>query len=224
MQKEDQQKVELFENMPIKKAVAQLAIPTVVGCLVMILYNLADTYFVGMINNAYETAAVTVVAPVILAFNAVNNLFGVGPSSLMSRALGVKDYDLVKKTAAFGFYGALIFGLIFSLLCFAFKTPLMYLLGASELTLGPTSAYMFWTVLLGAVPSILNVVMGSLVRAEGSALHATIGTMSGCILNIILDPIFILPKGLNMGAAGAGCATFISNCVACLYFFVFIFA
>lgn len=223
MQKEDQQKVELFENMPIKKAVAQLAIPTVVGCLVMILYNLADTYFVGMINNAYETAAVTVVAPVILAFNAVNNLFGVGPSSLMSRALGVKDYDLVKKTAAFGFYGALIFGLIFSLLCFAFKTPLMYLLGASELTLGPTSAYMFWTVLLGAVPSILNVVMGSLVRAEGSALHATIGTMSGCILNIILDPIFILPKGLNMGAAGAGCATFISNCVACLYFFVFIF-
>ena len=86
-----------------------------------------------------------------------------------------------------------------------------------------TDSYMFWTVTCGAAPAILNVVMAYLVRAEGSAFHASIGTMSGCILNIILDPMFILPWGLNMGAAGAGCATFISNCAACAYFFVLLY-
>ena len=82
---------------------------------------------------------------------------------------------------------------------------------------------MFWTVSIGAVPSILNVVLGYMVRSEGASLHASIGTMSGCILNIILDPIFILPWGLDMGAAGAGCATMISNVVACLYFLVLLY-
>ena len=82
---------------------------------------------------------------------------------------------------------------------------------------------MFWTVYLGAAPAILNVVMAYLVRSEGSALHASIGTMSGCFLNIILDPVFILPWGLDMGAAGAGLATCLSNCVACLYFFVLLY-
>ena len=79
---------------------------------------------------------------------------------------------------------------------------------------------MLWTVYLGAAPTILNVVMAYLVRAEGSAMHASIGTMSGCLLNIVLDPIFIMPWGFGMGAAGAGAATFISNCVACGYYFV----
>lgn len=82
---------------------------------------------------------------------------------------------------------------------------------------------MLWTVYLGAAPSILNVVMAYLVRSEGSALHASLGTMSGCLLNIVLDPIFILPWGFDMGAEGAGLATFLSNCVACMYFFVLLF-
>lgn len=86
-----------------------------------------------------------------------------------------------------------------------------------------TAAYLKWTVSCGAAPAILNVVLAYLVRAEGSALHASLGTMSGCLLNIVLDPLFILPQGLNMGAAGAGCATFLSNCVACLYFFILLF-
>ena len=81
---------------------------------------------------------------------------------------------------------------------------------------------MLWTVYFGAAPSILNVVLAYLVRAEGSSLHASIGTMSGCLLNIVLDPIFIMPWGLGMGAAGAGLATFISNCVACAYFLILI--
>ena len=213
-------KVVLFEQTPIPKAVAQLAVPTVLSSLVMVLYNLADTFWVGMLNDPIQNAAVTLAAPVLLAFNAVNNLFGVGSSSMMSRALGRKDFDTVSRSSAFGFYCSVICGAIFSLLCTVFQQPLLVLLGADASTLEATRSYMFWTVSCGAVPAILNVVMAYLVRSEGAAMHASIGTMSGCLLNIVLDPIFILPWGLNMGAGGAGFATFLSNCVACLYFFV----
>lgn len=220
---EDAKKTELFENTPIPKAVMQLAIPTVISSLVMVIYNLADTYFVGMLNDPIQNAAVTLAAPVLLAFNAINNLFGVGSSSMMSRALGSKDMDTVYKSSAFGFYCALFSGLLFSVLYTVFSAPLLVVLGANAETAQATGGYLLWTVSFGAAPAILNVVMAYLVRAEGASLHASIGTMSGCLLNILLDPIFVLPWGLNLGAAGAGCATFISNCVACLYFFVLLF-
>ncbi len=211
-------KTELFENMPIPRAVFSMSVPTVISSLVMVVYNLADTFFVGMLNNPVQNAAVTLAAPVLLAFNAVNNLFGVGSSSMMSRALGVKDYETAKKSSATGFYCALVCALIFSLVYTALSAPVLSLLGADEETAEATGQYLMWTVSFGAAPSILNVVMAYMVRSEGSSLHASIGTMSGCILNIILDPIFIMPWGLNLGAAGAGLATFISNCVALLYF------
>lgn len=217
------QKTVLFEQTAIPRAVAQLAIPTILSSLVMVIYNLADTYFVGMLNDPVQNAAVTLAAPVLLAFNAINNLFGVGSSSMMSRALGRKDYETVSRSSAFGFYCALLCGILFSALCIVFRTPLLVLLGADEVTMEATAGYMLWTVQCGATPAILNVVMAYLVRAEGSALHASIGTMSGCLLNIVLDPIFILPWGLNLGAAGAGLATLISNCVACVYFLILLF-
>lgn len=219
----DNEKTELFERMPVPQAVAKLAVPTILSSLVMVLYNLADTYFVGMLADPVQNAAVTLAAPVLLAFNAVNNLFGVGSSSMMSRALGRKDYDTVYKSSAFGFYCALFCGIVFSLLCTIWRQPLLALLGADADTAAATLAYMRWTVSFGAVPAILNVVLAYLVRSEGAALHASLGTMSGCLLNIVLDPVFILPQGLNMGAEGAGLATFISNCVACTYFFVLLF-
>lgn len=216
-------KITLFEQMPVPKAVLTLAIPTILSSLVMVLYNLADTYFVGMLNNPIQNAAVTLAAPVLLAFNAVTNLFGIGSSSMMSRALGAKDFETVSRSSAVGFYCSIVSGLLLSILCTVFQQPLLSLLGADAETANATREYLLWTVSFGAAPAILNVVMAYLVRAEGAALHASIGTMSGCLLNIILDPIFILPWGLNMGAAGAGLATFLSNCVACLYFFVLLF-
>ena len=217
---EDAKKIELFERTPVTKAIITLAVPTVISSLVMVLYNLADTYFVGMLNDPVQNAAVTLAAPVLLAFNAVNNLFGVGASSMMSRALGRRDYDTVSRSSAFGFYCALICGVLFSVLYTVFSVPLLGVLGADSETTAATAEYLKWTVTFGSAPAILNVVMAYLVRSEGSTLHASIGTMSGCALNIILDPIFILPFGLGMGAAGAGLATCISNCVACVYFFV----
>lgn len=219
----DTNKTKLFESTPVKKAVLTLAIPTVISSLVMVIYNLADTYFVGMLNSPIENAAVTLAAPILLAFNAVNNLFGIGASSMMSRGLGKKDYDTVYHSSAFAFYASVICGILFSVLYTVFKNSVLKGLGTEADTIAATGEYLKWTVTCGAIPSILNVVMGHMVRAEGSALHASIGTISGCLLNIVLDPIFIMPWGLGMGAAGAGFATFISNCVACMYFFVLLF-
>ncbi|MCI8822995.1 MAG: MATE family efflux transporter [Lachnospiraceae bacterium] len=220
---EDRQKTILFEETPIPKAVMIMSVPTIISSLVMVIYNLADTYFVGMVNDPVQNAAVALAAPVLLAFNAVNNLFGIGSSSMMSRALGSKDYDTVCRSSAFGFYCALISGAVFSLLFTVFRQPLLLLLGSDATTAAATGAYLHWTVTCGAIPAILNVVLAYLVRAEGSSLHASIGTMSGCLLNILLDPVFILPRGLGMGAAGAGLATFLSNCAACLYFLVLLY-
>lgn len=219
----DVKKTQLFETVPIHNAVLTLTIPTILSSLVMVIYNLADTYFVGMLNAPVQTSAVTLASPVLLAFNAVNNLFGIGASSMMSRGLGGKDYDTVYRSSAFGFYWSIISGVLFSLLYTVFRTPLLGVLGADETTFAATAEYLFWTTTLGVTPAILNVVLSYLVRAEGSSFHASIGTMSGCLLNIALDPVFILPWGLDMGAAGAGCATFISNCVACIYFFILLF-
>ena len=220
MPEQDSAKKELFETMPIPSAVSRMCVPMVVTSLVTVVYNMADTYFVGLLGDPVQSAAVTLAYPVVLAFNAMNNLFGVGSSSLVSRSLGQGNTEQARNASAFGFWGAVFGGLLYSLVCTVFQAPLLGLLGADASTRQATMEYMYWVVTWGAAPTILNVVQGQLVRSEGSAVHASIGTMSGCILNIVLDPVFILPWGLNMGAAGAGLATFISNCVACLYFIV----
>ena len=174
----DERKTQLFEQTAVPRAVMILSVPTVLSCLVSIFYSLADTYFVGMLNDPVQTAAVTLAAPVLLAFNAVNNLFGVGGSSMMSRALGRGDMKTLRASSAFGFWGALVCGVLYSLACFAGMQPLLSLLGANAVTAGPTQDYMFYTVLLGATPSILNVVMAYLIRSEGATLHASVGDVS----------------------------------------------
>ena len=144
-------------------------------------------------------------APLLLAFNAVNNLFGVGSSSMMSRSLGKKDYETVYRSAAFGFYCSIFAGLLFSIAYTVFQVPLLNLLGATEeTTRQATIGYARWTVTFGAVPAILNVVLAYLVRAEGAAMHASIGTMSGCFLNILLRPHLHPALGPEPGRRGRG--------------------
>ena len=219
----EQSRLALFEERPVPSAVMTLSVPTILSSLVMVLYNLADTLFVGMLNDPVQSAGVALAAPLLLAFNAINNLFGIGSSSMMSRALGLKDQDTVARSSAFGFYCSLICAVLFSVGYALAAAPLLGVLGADATTFQATADYLFWTVTCGAPPAILNVIMAYLVRAEGSTMHASIGTMSGCLLNIVLDPVFIMPWGFGMGAAGAGFATFLSNCVACLYFFVLLY-
>ena len=215
-------RIQIFETYPIPKAVFALVGPSILGMLVMLLYNLADTFFVGMLNDARQTAAVSLAAPVMLAFNAVNNLFGVGGSSLMGRALGRRDYDTVANSSAFSVWGAIAAGILFSALVALFRQPLLRVLGADADNLDFTKSYLFYTSMLGAMPSILNFVLAYLIRTEGRSLQSSIGTALGCVLNVILDPFFILPRFIGMGAAGAGLATLISNIVSCAYFFIYI--
>lgn len=98
----------LFERKPIPKAVLTLAIPTIISSLIMVVYNMADTYFVALLNDPVQTAAVTLAGPLLLAFNAVSNLFGVGTSSVMSRALGQKDHQTVREASSIGLYASLL--------------------------------------------------------------------------------------------------------------------
>lgn len=217
-----QDRTAIFETMPVPRAVMTLVAPSILGMLVMMLYNLADTWFVGMLRDKDQTAAVNLAATVLLAFNAVNNLFGVGCSSLMGRSLGSRNTDTARRCAAFGMWGSVFSGILFSLLVVLCQDPLLQLLGCNDTNREYTRHYLFYTAMLGAMPSILNVVLGYLIRAEGRALQASIGTMSGCLINIVLDPFFILPQFLNLGAAGAGLATLISNLVACAYFLILI--
>ena len=195
------ERIALFESEKISSAILKLAVPTVLSSLVTTFYSLADTFFVGMLNNSIQNAAVTLCAPALLAFNAVTNLFGVGGGSMMSRALGRKDYTTAVRSSAFSFFFSILAGIAFSLMSLVFNSQLLRLLGADSATMEATRAYLQWTVVYGAVPSM---------------------TMTGCVLNIILDPVFVLPQFLDMGAEGAGLATFISNCVAVAYFIILI--
>lgn len=213
---------ELFESSPIWNAIFTLTIPMIISSVVSMVYNLSDTYFVGALNDSVQNAAITLVAPAMTLFYGVTNLFGIGASSLMSRSMGKKDTETVKRASATGLYLAFTCAVILSLITLTFNRQALGILGTDSVTFSATKDYMFWTVGMGSVPGIMSIMFGYLLRAEGRAMHASVGQMSGCILNIILDPFFILPWGLNMGAAGAGMATFIANCVACTYFLVLI--
>lgn len=213
---------ELFESSPIWNAIFTLTIPMIISSVVSMVYNLSDTYFVGALNDPVQNAAITLVAPAMTLFYGVTNLFGIGAASLMSRSMGKKDTETVKRASATGLYFALVCAILLSVITLLFNGQTLDVLGSDSVTYAATKDYMFWSVCLGAVPGIMSIVFGYLLRAEGRAMHASVGQMSGCILNIILDPFFILPWGLNLGAAGAGLATFIANCVACMYFLVLI--
>ena len=183
----------LFESLAIPAAVARLAIPTMLSSLILVLYNLTDTYFVSLLNDPIQNAAVTLASPLMLFLNVINNLFGVGSSSLMSWALGQGKPKAAAHSSALGLYGALLCAILLSLCCFLGRGPLLTLLGADAQTAEATFCYIQWTAVWGAVPAVANVVLAFQLRAEGAAFHASAGTISGCLLNVLLDPFFILP-------------------------------
>lgn len=222
MKKEKSTREELFEKSPVWNAIITLTIPMIISSVVSMIYNLSDTYFVGALNDSVQNAAITLTAPAMTLFYGITNLFGIGASSLMSRSMGIKDMDTVKRASATGLYLGLIAAAALSAITLIFNPQTLQILGTDAVTHQATKDYMFWTVCMGSVPGIMSIMFSYLLRAEGRSMQASIGQMSGCILNIILDPFFILPFGLDMGAAGAGLATFIANCVACIYFLTLI--
>ncbi len=217
----DEAKTEIFRNASIKKAVASLAIPTVISQLVTMIYNLADTFFVGMMGDPDKVAAVSLVFPAFILLNAISNLFGVGGSSVISRFLGAGKPEKARRASAFCVYASIFVTLLLSLAVLVFKSPVLRLLGANKDTEGFASDYVIWVLVAGGVPTVLGMVLGNLVRSEGGAKQASIGMSMGGILNMVLDPIFILP--LRMGVKGAAIATMLSNCVTVLYFLLYLY-
>ena len=212
-------KTDLFETMPVGKALMTMAIPTIVSQLITMIYNLADTFFIGMSNDPYKVAAASVVGVLFFMLNSLANLFGVGGGSLLSRLLGQKRDEDARRVGAFSIYGSLVVAGIYSLICLLFTEPLARLLGASDNTVGYASKYLLWVVVIGGIPSTIGLTMSHLLRSAGYSKESGIGLAIGGISNIILDPLFmfvLLPDGNEV--TGAAVATMFSNVIVLVYF------
>lgn len=212
---------EIFETKPVPFALAKMAVPTIVSQLITLIYNIADTWFIGQTNNPYMVAASSLVLTVFLMTSAIANLFGVGGGSLVVRLLGGKDEKEAQKVASLSLVMAAGAALIFSVLCFLFMDPLLYLLGASDNTIGYARQYLIFVVVIGGLPTVLANTMSAMVRNIGYSKEAGFGLGMGGILNVILDPILmfvLLPDGYQV--VGAAAATLLSNVVTLIYFIV----
>ncbi len=211
----------LYSSTPVKKAVLLLAVPTVLSQLITVIYNMADTFFIGQLGNSSQIAAATLSMPVYIFLTGIANLFGIGAASLIARSLGIGDITRAKKAAAFSIYAAIAVSLLYGLLIFFLRPVLLPFLGTDENTYGYCHQYIFWTVTIGAVPTVLNAVLAHLTRAEGYSRHAGVGIALGGLINVGLDPLFIFV--FKMEIAGAAIATLISNCLSVLYFVVLLY-
>lgn len=208
----------LFESMPVPKAVAKLAVPTIISQVVTMIYNLADTFFIGQIGAPAMVAAVSLVSPWFNLLTALGNLFGLGGSSLISRMLGEQNHKDIKRVAAFSVWGGATVTLLFSLATYFARAPLLNFLGASPDTYRYAESYLVWVVVLGGVPTMLSLTLGHLLRSEGHAKQASAGMMFGGILNVVLDPVLIF--GAHMDVEGAAIATAFSNAASVVFFFI----
>ena len=206
---------ELMGKMKISKAVAKMAIPSVISSLVTVVYNMADTFFVGQTGDSLQVAAVSLTNPIFVLMMAFANMLGMGGSAVLSVALGEKNELRAKKTSSFVTYASLIIGIVFAAVLIIFMNPILTLFGANEQTCEFARGYTFH-ISYGAPFIIWSAAASFIVRAEGASREAMIGSMIGTIANIVLDPIFI--SVLDQGTAGAAIATTIGNVLASAYY------
>lgn len=213
------EKNRLFETMRPGKALAVMALPTIASQMIILLYNLADTWFIGRTGNPYMIGASSLALTVYLAVTALANVFGVGGGSLMVRLIGEKKTEDARKVASYSVAVATVSALVFSLLVLLLMEPLLRLLGASGNTMVYAKQYVFATTVLGGIPTVLSMCMPQLLRNAGYSKEAGIGVGLGSLMNVALDPLFmfvLLPKGREV--LGAGIATMLSNLISLGYF------
>ena len=209
---------ELFDTDRLVPTYFKLALPVVFSMVVTLVYNLADTYFIAKTNDAMLVAGVSLCAPLFTALMAIGNIFGQGGSSLISRLLGGGDRDSVRRVSAFCFYLAILTGVVIAAPMLLLWRPVLGLLGASENTIAHARAY-YSVIVAGAPLVILSFIHTNLIRSEGMSTLSMAGTVSGSLLNIALDPIFI--SVLGWGARGAALATVLGYALTdllCLFF------
>jgi len=215
------EKKELFESIPVPKALASLAIPTIISSLITMIYNLADTFYIGQTNDPYKVAAASVSFAFPFLMSALSSLFGMGGGSLISRLLGRQEPEEARKACAFSIYGALLVTVIYCACVYIFMEPLLRLVGASDNTVGYASSYVLWVVVFGGIPASMNMTMAHFLRSTGYSKQASFGLGMGGVLNIILDPLFmfvIFEPGFEV--TGAAVATMLSNYCTFIYFII----
>lgn len=204
-----------FGNGSIWRLIVKMGVPAIISMVVVVIYNMADTFFVGQTHNDMMVAAVSLAAPIFTLMITVGTLIGSGGCSVISNALGSGQNERAKKISSFCAYAAIAIGLIFTVLLLLFTEPILVAIGATENTLEFAANYTRW-IAVGAVFIIFSNTLSNVIRAEGSSKESMIGNLIGTIVNIILDPIMIL--SMNMGVQGAAIATVIGNACACLYY------
>lgn len=212
---------ELFARAPIPRAYFKMALPVVLSMLVSLIYNMVDTWFIAQTQNTALVAGVSLCAPMFTLMVAMGDIFGLGGSSLISRLLGQGEEKRVRHVSAFCSYGAIVWGVLVGALMLIFRQPILRLLGASSDTMDSATDY-FCYLALGAPAIIFTLVPSNILRTEGMAVASMVGSITGAVVNIILDPIFIF--GLNMGAGGAALATVLSNVVSAVLLIVLLAA
>ena len=205
---------DLFEKVPVPKAVATMAVPTMISMLVVVIYNMADTFFIGQTQDPLQVAAVSLATPVFMIFMALGNLFGIGGSSAISRALGEKHKERAWHISSFCCYGALGLGVIVAIFSVFGMEVILRLIGASENTIGFARKYLL-IISIGAPTILFSTAFANILRGEGAARESMVGNLLGTIVNIVLDPVMILMLG--WGVTGAALATIIGNIAACLF-------
>ncbi len=208
-------KNELFEKMPVPKAYMRLAIPVMMSSVLMLVYNMVDMYFIARTGNTNLVAGVSLCAPVFTFLIAIGDIFGLGGSSVISRLFGQGRTEDGKRLSVFSFLGSALTGAVIALLLLVFRNPILRLLGAGAETLQFADSYYIW-IAAGAPFIIFSLVPTNLLRTEGFANEAMIGSVIGSVANMILDPVFIF--GLRLGAAGAAIATVIGNIIADIFY------
>lgn len=215
---------EIFERMPVARAVRTMAVPTVISQLIVLIYNMADTFFIGHTNNPYMVAGSSLILPIFNITLSLSGLAGVGGGMLVSRLLGKKQMEEARRVYSFSVYLGAALAALFSIGTLVFMRPLMRLLGAGDDTFQYASCYAFFVIVCGGVPTVLSNTLAALIRSVGESKKAGFGITMGGLVNIALDPLFmfvLLPDGMEI--VGAGAATCLSNCIACVYFIVVLF-
>lgn len=207
---ENNKNLEVFSSMPVPKAVMKNALPAMAAMLMLLIYNLADTFFIGQTHNALLVAAVSLATPVYLIFMSIGTLFGIGGTSVISRALGEGKKEKARKSCAFCFWGCVFVGILLVAFILIFIDPILNLIGASADTYEYAKSYLSIIVFAGPFVLISNC-YGNVIRTEGESGKAMLGLLLGNLVNVILDPIFILALGLDI--KGAAIATVIGNIV-----------
>ena len=206
---------ELMGSMKVSRAVAVMAIPSVISSLVTVLYNMADTFFVGQTGDPLQVAAVSLTNPIFILMMAFANMFGMGGSTVLSMAMGEKNEKRVRAASSFVTYASILVGILFAALLILFMDPILTLFGADAETYGFARGYTLH-IAWGAPFIIWSAAASFIVRAEGASREAMVGSMIGTIANIVLDPIFI--SVLGQGTAGAAIATSLGNIMASAYY------